>query len=351
VSIGIGILRDLAEHLRARCPAARYVVIADSGVAPLLGDRVREAAAGVAPTDLVTFPAGEWNKTREMWAHLSDELLKRRVGRDGAIIALGGGVTGDLAGFVAATYLRGVPYVQVPTTLLAMIDSSIGGKTGVDVPAGKNLIGSFHQPRAVLADVETLVTLPPIQLSAGMAEALKHGVVADAHYFEWLVEARRAIKQKDLDVMARVVVRSVEIKAAVVAGDERERGIRAILNFGHTIGHALEAVSGFELLHGEAVGLGMAAEARLAHLVGIADQSLGRMIAEALEAFDLPVRPNTVAPVSELLDIMATDKKSRAETVRFALPERIGTMARGEGGEWTIAVPRDAIERVMEELA
>src|SRR6185503_408422 len=180
-----------------------------------------------------------------------------------------GGVVGDVAGFVAATYLRGVPYVQIPTSLLAMIDSSIGGKTGVDAPAGKNLVGVFHQPQLVVADLDVLATLAPMQLSAGMAEALKHGVIADAAYFELLEREFRAVLSGDLTLIERVVHRSVEIKAQVVARDERESGVRAVLNFGHTVAHAIEAVAKFESSHGEAVAVGMAFEARLGEALGV----------------------------------------------------------------------------------
>jgi 3-dehydroquinate synthase len=211
----------------------------------------------------VTFPAGEWNKTRETWSALTDQLLAAGIGRDGAVVAVGGGVVGDVAGFVAATVLRGIPYVQVPTTLLAMIDSSIGGKTGVDTVHGKNLVGAFHQPRAVIADVNTLTTLPPVHRSAGMAEALKHGFIADAIYLESLVRDRDRILDAEPGALLETVRRSVEIKAAVVADDERELGRRAILNFGHTVGHAIETVCGYEILHGEAVAMGMIVEAEL----------------------------------------------------------------------------------------
>ena len=264
IRIGRGLLAELPALLSSAAPATRYAVVTDSTVEQRCGRDLagRLAAAGLA-VDLVSFPAGEWNKTRDTWAALSDRLLAARLGRDSAVVALGGGVVGDVAGFVAATYLRGIPWVQVPTTLLAMIDSSIGGKTGVDVPLGKNLLGAFHQPRLVVADLEVLGTLPAPQLAAGMAEAIKHGVIADAEYFELLEREQPAIAVKDLAVLERVVSRSVEIKAGVVSADEREAGRRAVLNFGHTIGHAIEATSGYAVLHGEAVAIGMALEARL----------------------------------------------------------------------------------------
>src|SRR5438309_1806179 len=242
---------ELPRLVREACPAARYAVITDSHVSGLFGKQVvARLHDGTFPAELFEFPAGEWNKTRETWAMLSDRMLAAHFGRDCGVIALGGGVVGDMAGFVAATYLRGVPYVQVPTSLLAMIDSAIGGKTGVDVPAGKNLLGAFHQPRLVIADLDALASLPAVQLAAGLAEAVKHGAIADAAYFAFLEQETAAITARDRDAVERVVRRSVEIKAEVVAADEREGGRRAILNFGHTVGHAIEATSKFALRPG-----------------------------------------------------------------------------------------------------
>src|SRR3989475_4641920 len=215
-------------------------------------------------------------------------MLAAHCGRDAAVIALGGGVVNDVAGFVAATYLRGVPLVQVPTSLLAMIDSSIGGKTGVDVPAGKNLLGAFHQPRVVVADPQLLGSLSSVQLAAGLAEAVKHGVIADAEYFAFLEGEYAAIFAKHAPALERVVRRSVEIKASVVAQDEREKGKRAILNFGHTVGHAIEATSRYEVLHGEAVAIGMVYEARLAETLGIAATGTAHRIRSVLERLDSP---------------------------------------------------------------
>src|SRR4029077_1911719 len=242
ILIGRGLLADLPALVQAACPAARYAVISDSHVATLCGAKiVTRLHDATLQAQLFEFPAGEWNKTRETWAMLSDKMLAAQFGRDSAVLALGGGVVGDVAGFVAGTYLRGVPYIQVPTTLLAMIDSSIGGKTGVDVPAGKNLLGAFHQPRLVIADLDVLGSLRAPHLAAGMAEAVKHGVVADRRYFEALEQEHRAVTAREPEALERVVRRSVEIKAEVVAADERDAGRRAILNFGHTVAHAIEA--------------------------------------------------------------------------------------------------------------
>src|SRR5437773_6077618 len=290
IVIGRGLLADLPAFVKAACPASRYVVITDSHVANLYGKQViarfHDAKLQV---ELLEFPAGEWNKTRETWALLSDRMLVARIGRDSAVIALGGGVVGDVAGFVAATYLRGIPCVQVPTTLLAMIDSSIGGKTGVDVPAGKNLLGAFHQPRLVVADLDTLGTLAPVQIAAGMSEAIKHAVIGDADYFAFLEREQTAIAAKDPHALTWVVQRSVEIKAAVVAADEREAGRRALLNFGHTVGHAIEASARFAVPHGEAVAIGMTYEARLSEALGIAERGTADRVRALIERYGLPL--------------------------------------------------------------
>jgi 3-dehydroquinate synthase len=350
VLVGRGLLAGLPGILAERCPAHAYALIADHRVAELHGVALHGAlrAAGLE-AHLFTFPAGEWNKTRETWAELSDAMLQARIGRDGAVIAFGGGVAGDLAGFVAATYLRGLPCVQVPTTLLAMIDSSVGGKTGVDVPAGKNLIGAFHQPRAVVADVDVLATLPKAQVAAGMAEAIKHGVIADAAYFASLADAGPALA-RDVAHLEPVVRRSVEIKASVVAADEREAGRRQILNFGHTIGHAIEAGSGFDLLHGEAVAIGMAAEATLAEALGVAERGLRSAIVGMLERYLLPTTLPEKLGNDDLLETMRTDKKVRSKRVRFALPRRLGEMAQSADGAWTVEAADAVIRHALDSI-
>jgi len=348
ILIGRGLLAKLPALVRDACPAARYVVITDSHVNALHAGHVVAALRDAKlPGDLLEFPAGEWNKTRETWAALADRMLALECGRDCAVIALGGGVVGDVAGFVAATYLRGVPYVQVPTSLLAMIDSSIGGKTGVDVPAGKNLLGAFHQPRLVIADLDVLGTLPPVQLAAGMAEAVKHGAIADAAYFAFLEQETAAITARDPAALERLVRRSVEIKAEVVAADEREAGRRAILNFGHTVGHAIEATAKFAVLHGEAVAIGMACEARLAARLGIAAPGTADRVCALLERYGLPLERPATGTVDDLIAAMHHDKKARAGAVRFALPRAVGEM-QGDGKTgWTVAVPEQAVREAL----
>ena len=349
ILIGRGLLAGLPALVKAACPAGRYVVITDSHVAKLYGEQLvaRFHDAGLH-VELLEFPAGEWNKTRETWASLSDRMLAARLGRDSAVVALGGGVVGDVAGFVAATYVRGIPCIQVPTTLLAMIDSSIGGKTGVDVPAGKNLLGAFHQPRLVVADLDALGSLPPPQLAAGMAEAVKHGVIADRRYFDALDEEHRAVTAREPEALERVVRRSVEIKTEVVAADEREAGRRAILNFGHTVAHAIEATTKFATLHGEAVAIGMAYEARLAEALGIAEPGTAARVRRLLERYNLPLDLPGDASVDALVATMQFDKKAREGTVRFALPRAIGHMY-ADGKSWTVVAPEDVVRNVLGE--
>ena len=348
ILIAPGLVQQLDKILAQYCPAAAYALIADSQVAKLYGDSIAQQAsrAGYQVT-LFTFPAGEANKTRDTWASLSDQMLAAHLGRDAAVIALGGGVVNDVAGFVAATYLRGVPLVQVPTTLLAMIDSSIGGKTGVDVPAGKNLLGAFHQPRVVVADPELLGSLSSVQLAAGLAEAVKHGAIADAEYFAFLEGEYAAIFAKHAPALERVVRRSVEIKAAVVAQDEREKGKRAILNFGHTVGHAIEATSQYEVLHGEAVAIGMVYEGRLAETLGIAATGTAQRIRSVLERLHLPVERPDGSQVEDLIAAMRTDKKVRAGEIRIALPSAIGLAYGDDKKGWTVAVDEATIRQVL----
>ncbi|HSH44528.1 MAG TPA: 3-dehydroquinate synthase, partial [Longimicrobiales bacterium] len=262
--VGAGVRSAIPDLLRGYAPAHRYAVISDDNVAPLhaepLVSRLRQAGLAADP---FTFPAGEASKNAGTWADLLESLARAGVGRDGCVIAVGGGVTGDLAGFVASTFGRGVPLVQVPTSLLAMIDASIGGKTGIDLAAGKNLAGTFHQPRIVIADPEVLETLPDAELRGGLAEAVKHGAIADGEYLEWMATGAPAILSREAQSLRHLIEVSVRIKAGFVAEDARESGARAALNFGHTVAHGIEAVSGYAVPHGQAVAMGMVVEARL----------------------------------------------------------------------------------------
>jgi 3-dehydroquinate synthase len=318
-------------------------------VAELYGrSAVETCRAADLDARLFTFPAGEASKTRERWAALTDALLDAGIRRDGVVVAIGGGVTGDLAGFVAATYLRGIPVVQVPTSLVAMIDASVGGKTGVDVSTGKNLVGAFHPPRVVIADPETIATLPETERAQGLAEALKHGAVFDRSYFERLADEADMLLAAEPAATYSAVLRSVELKARVVGEDEREMGLRQVLNFGHTLGHALEAASGYALGHGSAVAAGMVLEAGLGERMGITEPGTREVLRDALTRFGLGGVPAGALKLDEVLGYLGADKKVRAGQPRYVLLDRIG-VAHHEGG-WSHKAPAEVVRAVLEEV-
>jgi 3-dehydroquinate synthase len=326
----------LSAALEAQLPPGthRVAVITDSNVGPLHAAAVCDGLRQADPV-LLTMPAGEAHKTRETWAALSDQLLDAGLGRDSLIVALGGGVVGDVAGFVAATYLRGIPVIQVPTSLVAMIDAAIGGKTGLDVPAGKNLVGAFHPPTLVAIDPPLLATLPADELRSGLAEAIKHGVIRDAAYFASLAEQGALLTQPSAAgsaAMQALIERSVAIKCAVVSADPREAGERKILNFGHTLGHAIEAESAYALRHGEAVAIGMVLEAALGEALGVTESGTAAAIAALLSRVGLPT--STGFDADRLLARTRSDKKKAAGRVEYALPAGIGHFA-----QWSRAVP------------
>ena len=337
VHIGAGLRREFAAHITSVAPAHAYAVVTDDNVGPRYAAELVAALARHARVSSHVVEAGEENKTRTSWARITDEMLDTGSGRDTTVVALGGGVVGDLAGFVAATYMRGIAVVQCPTTLLAMIDASLGGKTGVDTRAGKNLVGSFHAPAAVLADVEVLRTLPLEQRRSGLAEAIKHGIIADAGYLASLDRNIDALVAGDASHTLDAVARSVEIKLAVVSADPRERGVRKTLNFGHTLGHAIEQATGYGLLHGECVAIGMVLEAGLAERLGIAIQGTTAEIQRILVRAGLPVeRPSSIT-VDDIVAATRHDKKARAGAVEYALPSGLGAMAEN-GGSWSVPV-------------
>ncbi len=341
-----GSLDGAGELVRERAPAHRYALVTDSVVGPLYAERVA-AGFGGARVEVVIIPTGETHKTRESWAVVTDRLLDAGCGRDTTMVALGGGVVGDLTGFVAATFMRGIPVVQLPTTLLAMIDASVGGKTGVDTPAGKNLVGAFHPPALVLADPTVLATLPAAQLRSGLAEAIKHGVIADERYFEQVVATLPALLARPSGTeMLELIARSVEIKAGIVARDEREGGVRKTLNFGHTLGHAIESESGYRLLHGEAVAIGMVLESALAERVGVAEAGTGSRVRDAVERAGLPADCPADLDPERVVSATRSDKKARRGQAEFALPERVGAMAGAETG-WALRIDEDAVRALL----
>ncbi|HSI82276.1 MAG TPA: 3-dehydroquinate synthase [Candidatus Methylacidiphilales bacterium] len=335
VRIGRGLLDGIGADLATLNLGKSAVVIADETLAPHLGPKVMASLQNVGIRSLlVSVPSGEGSKNMNEVARLLSFLAQHRLERNSVVIALGGGMTGDLAGFVASIYLRGVPFVQLPTTLLAMVDSSVGGKTGVNLPEGKNLVGAFCQPRLVLADWSLLQSLPEREIRSGMAEIIKYGVIADANLFATVADGLPS----DIGQMIR---RCVEIKADVVAEDEFETtGTRALLNFGHTLGHAIEQAAQYELRHGEAIAIGMRAAAHLsARHAGMPAHEV-RAIEKAIAANGLPLRAPGLAP-SKLWDIMARDKKVLAGTIRWVLSNRIGH------AELISGIPRESVEQAI----
>jgi 3-dehydroquinate synthase len=323
---------QIGEDLLANSPALlelasgrQVAIVTDQNVAALHEAPLRRSLEGAAATVVtVVLPGGEANKDWASLERIFDALLGARFDRNCLLVALGGGVVGDIAGFAAATYQRGVDFVQVPTTLLAQVDSSVGGKTAINHPLGKNMVGAFHQPRLVLADIGTLRTLPAREISAGLAEMIKHGAIADADHLAELERDMQALLRCDTSAMAAAIARSCEIKAEVVSGDEREAGRRAILNFGHTFGHAIEAGMGYgRWLHGEAVGTGMLMAADLSHRLSMLDAAACGRLREAVAAARLPLQaPNW--PAERWLELMSVDKKAEQGTPKFVLLEGLG---------------------------
>lgn len=345
VVVGVGALHRLPGLLRDRAPAFRYAIISDSRVAELHGGALRDrcAAAGLE-VSLFSFPEGEASKTRATWADLTDALLDAGYGRDSAVVAVGGGVTTDLAGFVAATFMRGVPVVQVPTSYLAMIDASVGGKTGVDVPRGKNLVGAFHAPALVMVDPAVLITLSRDERAQGLVEAFKHGAALDAGYFERLSMDVAALLDAEPSAAFEAVAHSVELKARVVEADEREGGYRQVLNLGHTLGHALEAASEYRMGHGTAVAAGMVLEAEVGERLGVTEPGTRAKLEQGLAGLALP-DPPALDP-ARVMGYLATDKKARGGRPRYVLLRRLG-QADPSGG-WSREVDTSIVEEVLD---
>jgi 3-dehydroquinate synthase len=348
ILVGSGLFTSIATILSRFCPAHRYAVITDDRVAELYAVKLSRMlhAAGYR-ADVFAFQNGEPRKTRETWGLVSDAMLEAGIGRDAAVIAFGGGVPGDLGGFVAATYMRGLPLVQVPTTLLAMIDSSVGGKTGVDTAAGKNLLGCFHQPQVVLADADLLQTLPDAHIRAGLAEAVKHGAIADPQYLDWIESAAGELLAGDTEALTRLIGRSVEIKAEVVNRDEMESGPRKMLNFGHTVGHAVEALSDYSLLHGEAIAIGMVEEARIGERIGVTAAGTSARLRRVLSRLGLPTSLPLEMGIDEVVAWTRADKKAREGRVEYALIESIGSPAVGRDGRHGSPVADETVLDVL----
>lgn len=327
ISVGPGLVDEIGSYAKALDFQSPVPIITDSQVKPLYAQRALESLerAGLE-SGVLTFPAGETSKNINTISNLYDGLVPLRPERKSGIIALGGGVVGDMAGFVAATYLRGIPFIQVPTTLLAQVDASVGGKVGIDHAGGKNLIGSFHQPRAVLIDTQTLRTLDCRQVRAGLAEIIKHGIIADAGLFDRVSRSLTPLLAADEELYREIIPWNCRIKANVVEQDEKESGLRAILNFGHTVGHAIEVLTRYETyLHGEAVAIGMLAEAQLGERLGITPPEVVQKIELMLKQSGYPLAKPAMSS-DELLDSMFHDKKVERGKLRFVFPTQIGTV-------------------------
>lgn len=322
-----GSLEAVGEDLASRKVGNRYCIIGDDRVAALYGKQVQNGLARKnISSELLTFPAGEEQKSLATFTSLCSRVAAHRFDRKDAIIALGGGVSGDMAGFVAASYMRGIPFVQIPTSLLAQVDSSVGGKTGVDIPEGKNLVGAFYQPRAVYIDPQVLFTLDYQEVLGGLAEVIKYGVIWDASFFDFLRQKREAIVKLEPKSISEVIATCCRIKAEVVAKDEYESDLRRILNYGHTIGHAVEAVSEFSIIHGKAVAIGMVAAARIAVRRKVLTEALAEDIISLIREFGLPVEVPQQYDKERMKAFIATDKKAISGTVSYILPRAIGTV-------------------------
>ena len=324
IVIGSGLLDD-PETFASLASGSSALIVTNSTVAPLYAERLARALSGqYRSVRVLQLPDGEAHKDWPTLNLIFDTLLTSASDRTTTLFALGGGVVGDMTGFAAACYMRGVPYVQVPTTLLAQVDSSVGGKTAINHPLGKNMIGVFNQPLLVVADIDTLATLPERELAAGLAEVIKYGPIADDAFLGWIETNLDALKARDPAALAHAIQRSCEIKAWVVGQDERETGLRAILNFGHTFGHAIEAGLGYgHWLHGEAVGCGMVFAAELSAQLGLVDAAQAARITRLVERAGLPLRAPALG-AQRYLELMRVDKKAQAGNIRFVLLEGLG---------------------------
>ena len=346
IDIGSNLLEVLGQRVREVAPAKRCALITDDRVGPLYADKAVDSLKSADyEVEIIQVASGEGSKRLSVVGEVYDTMAAARLERKSPVIALGGGVVGDLAGFVAASYLRGVPFVQAPTTLLAQVDSSVGGKVGVNLPAGKNLVGAFYQPKIVVCDLDSLSSLPEREYRAGLAEVIKYGVIEDRALFERLEDSLGALNSRSMEVLTPVIARCCEIKASVAQRDEQEGGLRQILNFGHTIGHAIEAVAGYgEYLHGEAISIGMVKAAVLSEQLRGLPRNHSERIARILQAVGLPTSRGFDEEWKQgLRAAMALDKKVADGVVRFVLAEQIGSVVFGE------PVPPDELDRVLTE--
>lgn len=343
VYVKAGLLDDAAMPVAAATHARRLLLVSHPRLMELHGSRLASILVEAGfELSVAEVPAGEKSKSLAMVATLYRDMAAAGLDRHSCVVALGGGVIGDLAGFAAATWLRGIDVIQVPTTLLAMVDSSIGGKTGVNLPVGKNLVGAFYQPRAVLADPLVLATLPKRDIRSGMAEVIKTGIIADAALFEFVEANADRCRTGESDSMSRCIVDSAACKARVVSADEREGGLRAILNYGHTAGHAVEKAAGYRRLrHGEAVAIGMVAAARIGVTIGVTPSVVAQRIEDLVETMGLPARVPGGIGVDQLLSTMSLDKKAKGGSVKWVMARDIGTV------ETNVTIPETTVRSVL----
>lgn len=345
IFVGHGIMDRVAAVIKGQEPADQCILITDSNVNRLYGKTVEERLRQEAlPAKIIEIPAGESSKSIGMVMDVATQLLELKASRKCLLIALGGGVVGDLAGFVASIYKRSVPYVQIATTLVAQVDSSVGGKTGIDLQQGKNLLGTFYQPRAVFIDLSFLKTLTDRDFKNGMAEIIKYGIISDEEMFDLLEAERAGIVERQSTLMKELVVRSCKTKARIVERDEKEGDLRRILNFGHTLGHALEAASDFRLSHGEAVAIGTVGASMISQKLGFLDEASHGRIVRLVKEYGLPTEIPRGFDADDLLDFMASDKKVVGRKIYFVLIKKIGTPF------VTADVPTSTIKEVIEEI-
>jgi 3-dehydroquinate synthase len=345
IYIGQDILDRVGVILNKSNRTKRFVILTDSQIGPLHGERVLNTLRKMdLKIDLIDFPAGEGSKNIQTCLELVDQLITLGADRYSSLIALGGGVVGDLTGFIASIYMRGIPFFQIPTTLMAQVDSSIGGKTGIDLPAGKNLLGTFYQPQAVFIDLTFLKTLSKREFTSGLSEILKYGIIEDPELFQALEEGLSPIKKRDPIVLERIITKSCRIKKRIVEMDEKESGLRRILNFGHTIGHAVEAESRYAVSHGEGVAIGMVCAAALSEKLNYLNSKERERIESLIKAFGLPSGIPKDLETKALLSRMSMDKKKQGERLPLVLLKKIGLPFINGG------VPEEVIRETIEAM-
>ena len=346
VLIGNSISASIAEFIRKRHKNRKIVIVTDDNLKKLCQKTVLNALKPLNPL-LISIPTGESSKSREMKEKIEDKLLEKKYGRDTVIIAFGGGVIGDLAGFVASTFDRGVPLIHIPTTLLAMVDSSIGGKTAINTKHGKNLIGTTYQPDAVFADLDFLESLPQEEFINGMAEIIKIAATSDKALFEFIEKNNKKILERNKEMLIKIIKRAIELKKDVVEKDEKESGLRQILNFGHTFGHALENYHNYKKKHGHCISIGLVVESKIANLIGKLSNNEAKRIEALINKFNLPTTVEKNIDIDKIMEIMKIDKKARSQKPRFIILEKIGKIKSGKNN-FSFEVHENIVRKAVE---